>query len=120
MSVWGDIFSGDTLAGGASGAVAGGSIGGGYGALAGGLIGAGLGAFAHHEKQAATSQQAQNLQQIINNMRAMTSQAYDQHIADTQKALNYFGPAENYWSRLYGQGTPAQTGQLDWANTGLK
>lgn len=122
MGIWGDIFSGDTLAGAGSGLVTGLAASGGnpYGALAGGVIGAGLGAYSHDAKEAATAKQANNLDQIIANMKAMTGQAYNQHIQDTQKALQYFGPAENYWSKLYGSGSgPAQTGQADWGNTGL-
>lgn len=119
MSVWGDIFSGDALAGAGAGAATGATVGGGWGALAGGAIGLGLGAYAHDQRANATQGQVNNLQSIINNMKAMTSQSYDQHIADLKKAQSFFGPAEMSWSRLYGQGAPASVGQADWGNTGF-
>lgn len=120
MSIWGDIFSGDALAGAAGGAATGASVGGPWGALIGGVAGGGLGAYAHGKKQSATNQQASNLDQIIKNMMAMSDTAYDQHINDTKKALNYFGPAQQAYSRYYGgQGAPATVGQGVWSNTGI-
>jgi Na+/glutamate symporter len=119
MSIWGDIFSEDTLAGAAGGAAAGSSAGP-WGALAGGVIGGGLGAYAHDKRQSAASGQVQNLNELIANLKSMSNTAYDQHIADTKKALNYFGPAEQAYSRFYGgNGQPAQTGQGVWGKTGI-
>lgn len=120
MSIWGDVFSGDALAGAAGGAATGATVGGGWGALAGGLAGAGLGAYAHSQKQQATDQQVQNLNQIIANLQAMSNTAYDQHIADTKKALSYFGPAETAYNRYFGgSGAPAKVGQGVWGSTGI-
>lgn len=120
MSIWGDIFSGDALAGAGSGAAAGASAGGPWGALIGGVAGAGLGAYAHDKREGAAQGQVSNLDQIIKNMQAMSNTAYDQHINDTKKALSYFGPAEQAYSRFYGgTGQPAQTGQGVWGKTGI-
>jgi len=120
MSIWGDIFSGQALAGAGSGAVAGGEVGGPWGALAGGIAGLGLGAYAHDAMQSATNNQVNNLSKIANNMRSLTSASYAQHISDLNKALSFYGPAQSYWSRLYGQGTGAlTTGNADWGATGI-
>lgn len=120
MSIWGDIFSGDTLGGAASGAAAGASTGNPWAALGGAVIGGGLGAYSHSQRSGAAQSQVQNLDQLIANMKAMSNTAYDRHIADTKKALNYFGPAEQAYSRFYGgTGQPAQTGQGVWGKTGI-
>jgi hypothetical protein len=120
MSIWGDIFSGDALAGAASGAAAGASAGGPWGALIGGVAGGGLGAYAHDKREGAANGQVNNLNQIIANMQAMSNTSYDKHIADTKKALNYFGPAEQAYNRFYGgDGQAAQTGQGVWGKTGI-
>lgn len=121
MSIWGDVFSGDALAGAAGGAATGASTTGNpWGALIGGVVGGGLGAYAHSKKNSATNAQVQNLDQIIANLRAMSNTAYDQHIQNTKKALNYLGPAQQAYSRYYGgNGAPAQVGQGVWGNTGI-
>ena len=119
MSIWGDVFSGDALVGAGSGAAAGASVGGPWGALIGGIGGGAVGAYAHDKKEGAVQGQMNSLDQIIANMKAMSNTAYDKQIADTKKALNYFGPAEQAYNRVYGTGTPAQTGQGVWGNTGI-
>jgi len=116
-----DLYSGSALSGAASGAIAGGAAGGWIGAIGGGLAGLGLGAYANDTRRGATQGQQQNLDQIVANMNAMTKSNYAQHVADTNQALQYFGPAEAMYSRMYGSGTgAAQTGQQDWGNTGFK
>lgn len=120
MSIWGDLFSGEALSGAGAGALAGFEAGGPWGALAGGVGGGALGAYAHDKKASATSAQVDNLNQIIANLQAMSNTAYDQHIADTKKALSYFAPAETAYSRYFGgSGAPAKVGQGVWGNSGI-
>ena len=117
--MWDVIFSGDTVSGAAAGARAG-SQAGGWGALVGGVLGGVAGAYGHSKKADATAQQKNSLDQIKANMQAMTAANYQAHIDNLKKAQSYFGPAQQYWSRLYGTGTgPAQVGQADWGNTGI-
>jgi hypothetical protein len=115
-----DLYSGTAISGAASGALAGGMSAGPYGAVAGGLVGGGMGAYANSQKNQATSNQQKSLDQIIANMKAMGASSYDQHISDLQKALAFYGPAQQAWDRLYGTGTgAAQTGQGSWGGTNI-
>lgn len=115
-----DLYSGSAIGGAASGASAGGMIGGPWGAAIGGIGGGLLGAFASGQRRDATNAQQHNLDQIIANMHAMSASNYDQHIADLNKALAFYGPAQQYWDRLYGSGSPMPTGQGSWSGTGVK
>jgi hypothetical protein len=95
-----------------------------WGTAIGGLVGGGIGLFGGAEansiRDKATSQQQSKLDQILANMRAMGASTYDQHIADLQKALAFYGPAQKEWDRLYSPGTGgAQTGQGSWAGTNI-
>jgi hypothetical protein len=68
----------------------------------------------------ATSQQSKAMDQILANMRAMGASSYDQHIADLQKALAFYGPAQQQYDKLYGTGSPGTgTGQGSWAGTNI-
>jgi hypothetical protein len=123
-----DLYSGMALGGAASGAASGAMIGsslGPWGAAAGGLVGGGLGLFtgasANSQRDQAAATQQQRMAQIMANMRAMGQTNYDAHIAQLEKALNFYAPAQQAWSDAYSPGTgPAKTGQGDWANTGVK
>ena len=124
-----DLYSGNALSGAGSGAATGAIIGSeilpGWGTAIGGIAGGALGLFggaqANSMRRDATNQQLSSLDQLMANMRAMTGQNYDQHIADLEKAQAFYGPAQQQWDRLYGQGTgAAKTGQGSWAGTGVK
>ena len=67
---------------------------------------------------AASGAQQQNLQSAIAQMRAASSSAYQQHIQNLDKALSYYGPAQQAWDRAYGTGTPATVGQGSCKGTG--
>jgi hypothetical protein len=122
-----DFYSGSALSGAgsgaASGALLGSSISPGYGTAIGGVLGGALGlfggAYANSERDSATANQKKSLDQIMANMRAMSTKNYDKHIEQMQKALNFYGPAQQAYDRAYGTGEPAQTGQGSWAGTNL-
>jgi hypothetical protein len=115
-----DIFSGNAISGAASGAIAGNSIVPGIGGIVGGIAGLGLGSYANKKRDDAATKQKSALDQIMANMKAMSKNNYSQHIADLQKTLSYFGPAQQQYNKWYGTGEAAQTGQGDWGNTGIK
>jgi phage tail tape-measure protein len=120
-----DLYSGMALSGAgtgaASGAMMGSSISPGYGTVIGGLIGGGIGLFtgaeANSMRSDATKQQNQNLDKIMAELSQQSKTNYDQHIADLNKALDFYGPAQSYWDRLYGTGGAKTTGQGSWAGT---
>lgn len=123
-----DLYSGAALGGAASGAASGAMIGStilpGWGTAVGGLAGGALGLFggaeANSMRSSAASKQSSAMDQIMANMQAMGASTYDQHIADLQKALAFYGPAQKAWDRLYGTGTgPATTGQGSWSGTNI-
>jgi hypothetical protein len=100
--------------------MAGGMAAGPWGALAGGVAGGGMGAYANSQRDQATSNQQHSLDQIIANMKAMGASSYDQHIADLQKALAFYGPAQQAWDHLYSPGTgAAAAGTGSWAGTNI-
>jgi hypothetical protein len=122
-----DFYSGTALSGAGGGAASGALIGNeivpGWGAAIGGLVGGGLGLFggaaANSQRNNATAQQAKSLDQIMANMRAMSASNYDNHIQQLQKAINFYGPAQQYWDRLYGTGEAQPAGQGSWAGTNV-
>jgi len=91
------------------------------GAIGGGLLGLFGGAESSSMRRDATAQQANSLDQIAASMAQMNQQNYQQHIDQLQKALAFYGPAQQYWDRLYGTGGGAKTtGQGSWSGTGVK
>ena len=119
-----DLYSGMALSGAGTGAASGAMMGstlGPWGAAAGGLIGGGIGLFTGAEANGmradATKQQTQNLDKIMAQLSQQSKLNYDQHIADLNKALAFYGPAQSYWDRLYGTGGAKTTGQGSWAGT---
>ena len=114
----GDLYSGSALGGAASGAMTGFMVGGPVGAAIGGVGGDLVGASANSTRNNASAAQQQNLQSSIAQMRAASSAAYQQHIQNLDKALSYYGPAQQAWDRAYGTGTPATVGQGSWKGTG--
>ena len=122
-----DLYSGAALGGAASGAASGAMIGssiGPWGTAGGALVGGALGLFGGAEANSirsdATAQQSKAMAQILANMRAMGASSYDQHIADLQKALAFYGPAQQQYDRIYGTGTSGNgTGQGSWAGTNI-
>jgi hypothetical protein len=113
-----DLYSGSGLSGAASGALTGFLVGGPVGAAVGGIGGDLVGASANSTRNNASAAQQQNLQSAIAQMRAASSSAYQQHIQNLDKALSYYGPAQQAWDRAYGAGTPATVGQGSWKGTG--
>ena len=120
-----DLYSGMALSGAGTGAFAGGTIGSSIlpgwgtaiGAGVGGLAGLFTGAEANSMRSDATKQQNQNLDKIMAELSQQSKLNYDQHIADLNKALAFYGPAQSYWDRLYGTGGAKTTGQGSWAGT---
>jgi hypothetical protein len=102
MSILGDIFSGQTLSGIGTGALAGGMVGGLPGAIIGGLGGGALGAYSAHQTDEATSNQANNLAGTMQQLQALNAQQTAQYTQGIQKALDYFGPATQAWNNAYG------------------
>jgi hypothetical protein len=113
-----DLYSGSAISGMASGALTGGLVGGVPGAVIGGLGGGLVGASANSTRNDAAAAQQQNLQDAMAKMRASSSSAYQQHIQNLDKAMSYYGPAQQAWDRAYGTGTPAATGQGSWKGAG--
>ena len=116
-----DLYSGSALGGAASGAATGFMLGGPTGAVIGGLGGDLLGASANSTRNDASAAQQQNLQAGISQMHAASANAYAQHFQNLEKALAFYGPAQQQWDKLYGAGTgaPAATGQGSWKGTGV-
>ena len=121
-----DLYSGMALSGAGTGAASGALVGsslGPWGTAIGGLVGGGIGLFtgaeANDMRAKATQQQSSNLDAIMAQLRQQSQTNYDQHIADLQKALAFYGPAQSYWDRLYGTGTAKPTGQGSWAGTNV-
>ena len=119
-----DLYSGMALSGAGTGAASGALMGsslGPWGAAAGGLVGGAIGLFTGAEangmRSQATQQQNKNLDTIMAELSQQSSQNYAQHIADLNKALAFYGPAQSYWDRLYGTGGAKTTGQGSWAGT---
>lgn len=119
-----DLYSGMALSGAGTGAASGAMMGsalGPWGAVGGGLVGGALGLFTGAEangmRSDATKQQNQNLNKIMAELSQQSKANYDQHIADLNKALAFYGPAQSYWDRLYGTGGAKTTGQGSWAGT---
>lgn len=114
-----DFYSGSALAGAGGGAASGAMIGSQiapvYGTLIGGLAGGALGLFggasANSQRNKAVANQQKNLQQIMANMRAMSSRNYSNYMAGLKKAQAFYAPAMERWNYLYGTG--AGTGNFD-------
>jgi len=114
-----DVFSGSTFSGMASGALAGGAVGGWPGAIIGGLGGAGIGAYSNYQRDNATQQQKSNIDQLLASMHTSNSSNMASYLAGLNKALAYYGPAQEQYSLLYGRGGAASTGKGVWGNTGV-
>ena len=116
-----DLYSGSALGGAGTGAATGAMVGGIPGAVIGGALGWLGGASANSQRADATAGQQQNLDALARTLRAQSKQRYQQYLADLEKAQSFYGPAQAYWDRLYGQaGTAPSTGQGSWSNTGVK
>ena len=115
-----DLYSGSAFGGAASGALTGLVVSGGdpLGAVVGGLGGGLMGASSNSTRNDASAAQQKNLQDAITQMRSASSAAYQQHIQNLDKALSYYGPAQQAWDRAYGTGTPATVGQGSWKGAG--
>lgn len=118
--MWDDIFSGSAIGGAASGAAAGGTVGGPWGAAIGGILGGATGAYTNYKRDQATGRAKAANAKMLSNLRNNNRTAYQRHIADLEKTLSFFGPAQSSWDRLYGTGTAPKTGQGSWANTGVR
>lgn len=119
--MWDDIFSGSALGGAASGAASGGMIGGPWGAAIGGLLGGVGGAYMNSQRDKATGAAKAANAKMLSNLRSNNRMAYQRHIADIEKSLSFFGPAQSSWDRLYGQGGQSpKIGQGSWSNTGVR
>jgi hypothetical protein len=114
-----DIFSGSALSGMASGALTGGLAGGLPGAIGGGLIGGGLGAYASDKRDQGTAKQLSALDKFMLDMKQTGQSSYDQHINDLKQVQSLYAVPQQQWNNLYGTGQPAQTGQGNWAGTGM-
>lgn len=124
-----DFYSGSALGGGASGAASGAMLGSsiapGYGTAIGGIVGgaAGLlgGAFANSKRDEATRGQQENLEMAQIMMRQQALKRRKEFLANLDKSLSFYGPAQQQWDKLYGSpGVAPQTGQGSWSNTGVK
>lgn len=107
-----DFYSGSALGGATTGAATGamaGSSAGPYGALLGGLVGGGIGLFTGASANASRDQgvqgQQKNIDAAIAQMRQASSDNYAAHLANLNKALAFYGPANDRWNYLYGTGT---------------
>ena len=107
-----DFYSGSALGGATTGAATGamaGSSAGPYGALLGGLVGGGIGLFTGASANASRDQgvqgQQKNIDAAIAQMRQASSDNYAAHLANLNKALAFYGPANDRWNYLYGTST---------------
>jgi hypothetical protein len=121
-----DIFSGSALSGMASGALGGATAGSAIpgigtlaGAIGGGLIGGGLGAYASDKRDKGTAKQLSALDKFMLDMKQTGQSSYDQHINDLKQVQSLYAVPQQQWNNLYGTGQPAQTGQGNWAGTGM-
>ena len=112
-----DIFSGSAFSGGLSGAFSGGllgstvpGIGTVLGAGIGGLAGLGLGAYANSQRDDATSGQQADMRAMMAQMDAQSKQNYTQRIADLNKILAFYGPAQQSWNAAYADPAKGVTG----------
>jgi L-aminopeptidase/D-esterase-like protein len=119
-SIWDSMISGSALSGAASGAAAGGSVGGPWGALAGGVLGGVGGSYMDYEKDKAGEANKAAASQLMDNVNALNRTQYQQHIADLNKSLAFYGPVQQQWDMLYGRGTTPTVAQGTWANTAVK
>jgi hypothetical protein len=117
-----DLYSGSALGGLASGAATGFMASGGnpIGGLVGGGLGLMSGAYSNSKVNDAVAAQSKNLDMIYSNLAAERQKNYARHIADLDKTLAFYGPAQGYWDRLYGGGGATAPGQGSWSGTGVK
>lgn len=116
-----DLYSGSALGGAGTGAATGAMVGGVPGAIVGGALGWLGGATANSQRADATAGQQQNLDALARSLRAQSKQRYQQYLAEMDKALSFYGPAQAQWNRLYAQpGEAPSVGQGSWSNTGVK
>ena len=116
-SVWDSMISGSAISGAAGGAAAGGSVGGPWGAAIGGIAGGIGGTYMDYTRDKANDQNKQAMASIMGNINAMNRTNYQQHIADLNKALAFYAPAQSQWDYLYGRGTTPKVAQGTFANT---
>ena len=108
-----DFYSGSALGGATTGAATGAMIGSqvypGYGTIIGGLLGGGMGLFEGASANASRDQgvqgQQKNIDAAIAQMRQASSDNYAAHLANLNKALAFYGPANDRWNYLYGTST---------------
>lgn len=114
-----DIFSGSALSGLASGALPGIMTGNPLLAIGGGLVGGGMGAYAHDKRDQGNAKQLSALDKFMLDMKQTGQSSYDQHINDLKQVQSLYAVPQQQWNNLYGTGQPAQTGQGNWAGTGM-
>lgn len=115
-----DFYSGSAIGGAGSGAAMGSTFGP-YGAAIGGVAGGLMGALSNSQRSDATEGQRQNLDQMVKALSDKSKQRYQQHMADMDKVMSFYGPAQSYWDRLYAQpGAAPSVGQGSWSNTGVR
>jgi hypothetical protein len=118
-SIWDSMISGSAISGAATGASAGGTVGGPWGAAIGGILGGVGGTYLDYTRDKANQQNKDSMESVMANIQAMNRTNYQQHIADLNKALQFYGPAQQQWDYLYGRGTTPTVAQGTWANTKL-
>lgn len=119
-SIWDSMISGPAISGAATGAAGGGSVGGPWGAAIGGVLGGVTGTYMDYKRDEANQRAKQSQSQILENLRGMTRNSYQQHIADLNKALSFFAVPQQSWDTLYSTGTSPTLGTGSWANTVVK
>lgn len=120
MGFFDSMLSGSAIGGASSGAAAGGTVGGPWGAAIGGIAGGLGGAYMDYERDKANEDNSRSMNQIMNNINAMNRTSYKQHIADLNKALQFYAVPQQQWDLLYGRGTSPQLSQGTWSNTAVK
>jgi phage tail tape-measure protein len=122
-----DIFSGSALSGMASGAAGGATLGSAVpgigtaiGAIGGGLLGGALGAYANEKRDQGNKAQLSALDKFMLEMKQAGQSSYDQHINDLKQVQSLYAVPQQQWNNLYGNGQAAQTGQGNWAGTGMQ
>jgi hypothetical protein len=120
-----DIFSGDALMGGLSGAATGFMAGQGPGAIIGGIAGAGMGAYKHHKAGQASAAQKRSVDEAMRRLRDLQKESYARRMGDLDKALAFYGPVDSYMQQLatnpYGApGTTAPPAGMDQVMAGMR
>lgn len=101
-----DVDWGSTASGAASGAATGGMMGGPWGAAAGGIIGGGLGFITGRSRKKAGNARRAAMDEAMQRMREVGQEQYASRMADLDKIMSMYGPAQANLQARFNAPTP--------------